>query len=112
MPRPSLPIVLVLACGCATGGCATFAKKPPTPADNISPRQAAAIQTLPGDRYFILVFGSQSTPKRARYTHSWATVVKVTGCDGSGTPAVEEQTISWLPVTLNVRPLSCRVEPG
>jgi hypothetical protein len=107
-----LPVVLVLACGCAANGCASLAKKPPTPADDITPRQAASIAAPPGERYFILVFGSQSTPKRARYTHSWATVVKVTGCDGPGAPAVEEHTISWLPVTLNVRPLSCHVEPG
>jgi hypothetical protein len=104
--------VLVLLVGCAASGCATLAKKPPTPADDISPRQAAAIQAPPGERYFLLVFGSQSTPKRAKYTHSWATVVKVIGCDGPGHPILEEQTISWLPVTLNVHPFSFHVEPG
>jgi hypothetical protein len=104
--------VLVLACGCAASGCATFAKKPPTPAADISPRQAAAIAAPPGERYFILIFGSQSTPKEAKYTHSWATVVKVAGCDGPGAHVVEEHTISWLPATLDVRALSFRVEPG
>jgi hypothetical protein len=104
--------VLILACGCAANGCAALAKKPPTPADDITPRQAAAITAPPGERYFFLIFGSQSTPKRAKYTHSWATVVKVNGCDGPGAPAIEEHTISWLPVSLNVRPLSFRVEPG
>jgi hypothetical protein len=104
--------VLVLACGCAAGGCATLATKPPTPADDITPRQAAAVAAAPGERYFILVFGSQSTPKRPKYTHSWATVVKVAGCEGPGASAVEEQTISWLPASLDIRPGSFRVEPG
>jgi hypothetical protein len=102
--------VLALTCACAANGCAALAKKPPTPADDISPRQAAAVQAGPGERYFVLVFGSQSTPKRAKYTHSWATIVKVT--DGPGGPKVEEQTISWLPTNLNVRPWSLHVEPG
>jgi hypothetical protein len=104
--------VLVLVYGCVASGCANLARKPPTPADDISPRQAAAISAPPGERYFLLIFSSQSTPKRARYTHTWASVVKVTGCDGPGTLPIEEQTVSWLPVTLNVRPLSFRVEQG
>jgi len=108
MFRPSLLVVLVMACGCAS-----FATKPPTPADDISPREAAAIEAPPGERYFILVFGSQSTPKRAKYTHSWATLVKVTGaCDGPQAPAVEESTISWMPASLDIQPWSFRVEPG
>jgi hypothetical protein len=104
--------VLALACGCLASGCAAFAVKPPTPADNITPRQAAAVTAPPGERYFILVFGSQSTPKLPKYTHTWATVVKVTGCEGSGAHVVEEQTISWLPTSLDIRPLRFRVEPG
>jgi hypothetical protein len=104
--------VLAVACGCAASGCASFATKPPTPAGEIPPRQAAAIEAPPGERYFILVFGSQSTPKRPKYTHSWATVVKVTGCDGPGAPTVEEQTISWMPASLDIKPLSFHVEAG
>jgi hypothetical protein len=107
MTRPSFAVVLVVACGCAS-----LANKPPTPADDIPPRQAAAIPAAPGERYFILVFGSQSTPKRPKYTHSWATVVRVTGCDGTGAAAVEEQTISWMPASLDIHPWSFRVEPG
>jgi hypothetical protein len=60
----------------------------------------------------VLIFGSQSTPLRPKYTHTWATAVKVTGCAGPGAPAVEEHTISWMPATLDIRPLSFRVEPG
>src|SRR5690348_12390269 len=112
MSRSSLPAVLVLAYACVASGCAALARKPPTPADDISPRQATAIAAPPGERYFMLVFGSQSTPKVPKYTHSWATVVKVIECGGPEVPSIEEHTISWLPATLNVRPLSFQVEPG
>lgn len=112
MLRLSKWVALILACGMALCGCSTLAKKPPTPADDISARQAAAITAPPGERYFVLIFGSQSTPKQAKYTHTWSTVVKVTGCDGPGAPSVEEHTISWMPATLNIQTLSRRVEPG
>jgi hypothetical protein len=112
MSRTGSAIVLALACGCVAGGCAGLARKPPTPADNISPRDVADIEAPPGERYFVLVFGSQSTPKRPKYTHSWATVVKVSDCGASGAPTIEEHTISWMPASLDIRPLSFRVEPG
>jgi hypothetical protein len=60
MSRPSLAVLLVIACACAASGCAALATKPPTPADDISPQQAAAIKAAPGERYFILLFGSQT----------------------------------------------------
>jgi hypothetical protein len=101
-----------MACGCAACGCGALATRPPTPAAEISPREAAAVPAPPGERYFILVFGSQSTPKQARYTHSWATLVKVNGCDGPEPAVVEELTISWMPATLDIHPMSFRVETG
>jgi hypothetical protein len=110
MNRPTLPILLILAA--MAGGCASMAQKTPTPADDITPQQAAAITAPPGVRYFILVFGSQETPKRPKYTHTWATIVKVTECGEMQAPAIEEQTISWLPSSLDIRPLSFAVEPG
>jgi hypothetical protein len=112
MSRANLLVVLIVASTCAGSGCSTLAKKPDTPADNISPRESAAMTGSPGERYFALVFGSQSTPKQAKYTHTWASVVKVSGCDGPGAPVVEEHTISWMPASLVIRPLSFRVEPG
>ncbi len=111
MPREFGLTVLVVVCGLAGGGCSTLAKKTPTPADDLSPRQLATMPAPPGERYFVLVFGSQSTPKQPKYSHTWATVVKVTGCD-TGAPAVEEQTISWMPASLDIQPLSRHVEPG
>jgi hypothetical protein len=103
---------LVIVSLCAVTGCAALVNKPNTPADNISPRESAKITAEPGERYFVLIFGSQSTPKRPKYTHSWATVARVTGCDGPRGPAVEELTISWMPESLDIQPLSFKVEPG
>ena len=112
MPRPSLPNLMAIACACAASGCAALATKAPTPAADISPRQAAAVKAAPGERFFVLVFGSQTKILHPKYTHSWATVVKVSGCDQPGTPKIEEQTISWMPATLNIRVFSPCVEPG
>ncbi|VTU00605.1 Uncharacterized protein OS=Planctomyces brasiliensis (strain ATCC 49424 / DSM 5305 / JCM 21570 / NBRC 103401 / IFAM 1448) GN=Plabr_4392 PE=4 SV=1 [Gemmataceae bacterium] len=103
-------VALVLAL--AGSGCATFAKKPPTPADDLTPAQLLATPAPPNERYFILVFGSQSRPKVPKYTHSWATVVKVTDLGPGVAPAIEQSTISWMPATLDIRPNNFRVEPG
>ncbi len=107
-------ITCVVACLAATtfSGCAALAKKPPTPAADIPIETALKMPAPPGERYYLIVFGSQSTPKRAKYTHTWATVVRVTGCGGPGEPVVEEHTISWMPATLDIRPLARRPETG
>src|SRR3954447_5202528 len=65
------------------------------------------------DSYYVLIFGSQSQPKRLRYTHTWATFVRAVGegPDPSGW-AVEQHTISWLPRTLDVRVWNPSPEPG
>lgn len=60
------------------------------------------------DAYYVVVFGAQRPVLKApRYSHSFATFVRVTPDGG-----VETATISWLPVTGMVRPLSPRPEPG
>jgi hypothetical protein len=61
------------------------------------------------ERYYIVLFGSQSTPRLARYTHTWATFVKTSG-DGEGEDASERHidevfTISWMPADMKVRAL-------
>ncbi|QDV38617.1 hypothetical protein [Tautonia plasticadhaerens] len=73
---------------------------------------------LPGsargeERYYVLIFGSQSHPKLPRYTHTWATFVRAVGegPDPSGW-AIEHHTISWLPTTLDVRVWNLVPEPG
>ncbi len=65
------------------------------------------------ERYFVLIFGSQSHPKLLRYTHTWATFVKATGSGvDPGGYALEAVTISWLPRTLEVHVWDPRPEPG
>ncbi len=69
--------------------------------------------SLAGERHYIIVFGAQSHPKLPRYTHTFATIVKVLDCPpGCAVPPVEMQTISWLPQTLVVHPFRCQDEPG
>jgi hypothetical protein len=65
------------------------------------------------ERYYLLVFGSQSFPKIPRYTHTWATAVRATIDDQTRQVCrVEVFTISWYPATLRIRPWDLRPEPG
>jgi len=65
------------------------------------------------ESYYLLVFGSQSEPKLLRYTHTWATFVKVES-DGPDLDRslLTVHTISWLPRSLEVRTFAPRAEPG
>src|SRR5690349_116884 len=81
--------------------CAALANQPNSPAkkyeytDLNDPAPTAC-------RYYLLIFGSQSMPKQPRYTHTWVTFVRV-GPGSSGTPDIEQHTISWMPATLQIR---------
>lgn len=65
------------------------------------------------ERYYALIFGSQSSPKLLRHTHTWATFVRVVN---EGNEPRQNQvyahTISWLPATLDVRTWTLIPEPG
>lgn len=88
----------------------TLSAPPPTMA---VPNSPALQPGGPKERYFLLVFGSQPSPKRARNTHTWATIVKATpGKDDPDAFDLTSHTISWLPRTLNVRVLRLRPECG
>jgi hypothetical protein len=65
-------------------------------------------------RYYILIFGSESTPRLARHTHTWATFVKanVQGEDASKYRIDEVFTISWMPANLRVRALRPFAQAG
>ena len=74
----------------------------------LSPDRATA-----ADRYFALVFSSQATPKLPRFTHVWATMVKVSNVELPPEQWVYQiDTISWFPATLVVRTFKLRTEPG
>jgi hypothetical protein len=66
------------------------------------------------ERYYVLIFGSESTPREPRYTHTWATFVKASGedTDTSKYNIDEVFTISWLPAKLEIRALRLRAEEG
>jgi hypothetical protein len=65
------------------------------------------------ERYYVLIFGSQSHPKLLKYTHTWATFVRAVGDEFDPDRCMLYQhTISWLPRTLNVRVWSPCPEPG
>ena len=96
---------LLLALLAAWPGCETVRPPAALPCPD-HPAQAG------GERYYALVFSAQSTPKLPRFTHTWVTLVRV-GTDQDGRPgAPQAQTISWLPVAIDIRPLDLLVEPG
>jgi hypothetical protein len=65
------------------------------------------------ERYYVLIFGSQSHPKLLRYTHTWATFVRAVGDEANPDGCtLYQHTISWLPATLNIRVWSPFPEPG
>lgn len=72
-----------------------------------------AAEASADDRYFVMIFGSESVPKRARHTHTWATVVRAVPEAGDKEAyTLESQTISWMPATLVIHPLALRAECG
>jgi hypothetical protein len=84
---------------------------------------AAAIATLialggaRADTYYMVVFGSDSRPMRPRFSHSWATFVRVPGGCPCGPPTpdaapIEWFTISWLPCKVVLTPHTLFAEPG
>ena len=65
------------------------------------------------ERYYTMIFGSQSSPKLLRYTHTWATFIRVVGeGDDPNGYQVYQHTISWLPASLEVRTLALLPETG
>ncbi len=117
--RVTRGLVLVLALvGC---GCAVTAKKPPTPAAELTGADLARIPQAPDERFFLMLFGSQDQSRNPAYTHTWATLVRVRAAEagrcgtttpGAVDPALEVETISWLPAKLAIDAFKLRVEPG
>ena len=107
-----LPVLVALAALGSLAGCqSSLLKRPPTPAAALTREQLEAEPVPEGERYYVLLFGSESVPKRAVLTHTWATVVRVAP-PGTAGSLVEAHTISWMPRTLAIRPFRFSVEPG
>jgi hypothetical protein len=71
-----------------------------------SPREASA------DTYLGIIFGSQTHPKQLRYTHTWATFVRVSDVGAPGYVGLNVHTISWMPESMNVQTWTLRPVPG
>jgi hypothetical protein len=55
-------------------GCGFRAVRLPTPAANLD--RASLNQAAPGERFYVIVFASQSVPRRPAASHTWATVIR------------------------------------
>src|SRR5437764_8123229 len=68
------------------------------------------------DCYYVVVFGAQSKPQRPKYSHSWATFVRVPdpscGPPAPGGGQLEIFTISWMPAEIELHPNRLLPEPG
>jgi hypothetical protein len=72
-----------------------------------------APSTQAADRYYLIVFGSQTQPHSHRHTHTFALFIKTRTGDQDNQEAIAEtKTISWMPRTLRIRLLSQTPEPG
>jgi hypothetical protein len=109
MARISQRLWLALVAAIVFCGCARFAVRPDSPAAQMDATGMWARQC--DEHFYMIVFGSQSAPKRARWTHSWVTLVRVRQ-QPSQDCAIDAFTISWLPATLDIHPLSFHVETG
>src|SRR3712207_2229106 len=63
-----------------------------------------------GERYFVLMFGSQQVQTIPDYAHSFAVFVRVSG--GGEGAGFAYHTISWLPANMDLRPFALLPEPG
>lgn len=73
----------------------------------------SARPAVSAERYFAFVFSSQAVPKLPRFTHVWATMLKVGKVELPPDQwTCQIDTISWFPATLKVHTLRLRPEPG
>ncbi|MDX2038606.1 MAG: hypothetical protein SFX72_18305 [Isosphaeraceae bacterium] len=72
-----------------------------------------ALRVEASEFYYVMIFGSQSQPKRLELSHTWATFVKAVG-EGTDPDSytLEAHTISWLPASLDVKIMRLRPETG
>lgn len=58
------------------------------------------------ERYYMLIFASQTTPNLPRTSHTYGAFVRVLdGGENASHPAIESWCISWLPSSLSIEPL-------
>jgi hypothetical protein len=91
-------------------GCAA-PQRPPSPARRLSVFELLSAPAEPCVRYYVMLFGSQATPKTPHRSHTWGMAIKVARLPGAP-PLIETHTISWMPDSLDVRWWKLNVEPG
>jgi hypothetical protein len=96
----------MMACGCVTP------VRPPSPAHDLDARVLLEAPVPEHEHYYLIMFGSDKTPRLPRYTHTWMTMVRTVERPGAEKQIAEVHTISWMPATLKIRPFSRSVEPG
>lgn len=102
--------LVMFVTGCLIG-CAALAKKTPTPAAKLT--RADITPPQPGERYYVMIFGSQTTPKRPALTHTWAVAVRTIEVPGCDVPQIQDShIISWMPRSMTIKTYANRVEPG
>ena len=73
----------------------------------------SASNAVAQDRYYAIVFASEGSPNQPRFSHVFATFVKVQEKGpGLDVDLFETATVSWLPATLNIAPLRRTPEQG
>jgi hypothetical protein len=72
--------------------------------------QAADIE--PAAEHYVVIFAYQGPSNRPRHSHTFATFVRSEEDDSAKGYALETHTISWMPASLNVRPLALFPERG
>jgi len=110
MSAATLRRVALALLACAAAGCAGRAQSL-SPVRAL-PREVIPNDTVPGERYYVLLFGSERAVRVPRYTHTWATVVKTVEVQSCAPEVAEVHTISWMPASLEIHPWRFTPEPG
>src|SRR6478609_5613414 len=93
MVRTACLLVLLNLLAVATG-CSLRARKTATPAAHLGVAELAQMPPTPGQRFYLLLFGSHDLLRRPANTHTWATLVKAIDQPGCAEPVLEVHTIS------------------
>jgi hypothetical protein len=75
---------------------------------------ASAQPASAGERHYVIFFGSETSPKILKYTHTFATYITVVGegPDPANYQITRVNTISFLPATLDIHVFAPQPEPA
>lgn len=93
-------------------GCMSTPVRPNTPAAQLRTEDLLLQSPPPGERYYLILFGSETTLRHPSAVHTWATMVRVVHGPDCKPETIEPHTISWGPASHKTRPWNFCVEPG